>query len=73
MALTNKQSELWKVAENKLQEIGGPGRLNRDPEIRKQGEIEDSSIFALKVAMGAARGTMPDDETCQHLIDCIKK
>lgn len=71
--MTPKQTELWKTAENKLQAIGGPGRLNRDPEIRSLGEIEGSSIWALKVAMGAARGTMPDDESCQYLIDCINK
>lgn len=73
MALTKKQSELWKVAEEKLQAIGGPGRLNRDPEMREQGKIEGSSVWALKEAMGAAHGIMPDDETCQYLIDCINK
>lgn len=73
MALTAKQSELFKVAENKLQAIGGPGRLNRDPEIRSQGEIEGSKIWAIKQAMGAMRGEVPNDETCQYLIDCITK
>jgi hypothetical protein len=72
MNMTAKQSDLWKLADAEVRTIG-VARLNRDPEMRAAGKIEGSKIWALNIALGAARGTMPDDETCQHLIDCIKK
>jgi len=72
MNMTAKQSELWKIADAEVRRIG-VGRLNRDPEMRAAGKIEGSKIWALNISLGAARGTMPDDETCQTLIDAIRR
>jgi hypothetical protein len=70
--MTAKQIELWKLADAEIIRIG-VARLNRDPQMIAAGKIEGSKIWALKITMGAARGTMPDDETCQTLINAIKE
>ncbi len=72
MNMTAKQAELWKLADVEVRAIGA-GRLTRDPQMIAAGEIEGSKIWALNIALGASRGEMPDDETCQTLIDAIRR
>jgi len=72
MNTTAKQAELWRLAELEIGKIG-MGRLSRDPQMVAAGQIEGSKIWALNIAMGAARGQMPNDETCQTLIDAIRR
>lgn len=69
MTLTSKQSELFKVAEKEFPLVGG----HRGVAMAQDRNTEGSKIWAIKEAMGAMRGEVPNDETCQYLIDCINK
>lgn len=68
MTMTPKQTELWKVADKKIRELGGP-RIFRHPNTKIEGTVE----WALSQADGYACGVMADDETCQKLINAIQQ
>ena len=72
--MTNKQSELWKLANGILAKAGGMGSINRNPDraIRESGKTPGTRNWALLKSTGLASGIVPDDE-CQYLIDCINQ
>jgi hypothetical protein len=67
--MTPKQVELLKVAERAFPLVGG----HRGVAVAPDRNTEGSKIWAIKQAMGAMCGVMPDDEACQYLIDCINR
>lgn len=71
--LTAKQVELWKLAELKLNEIGGTAAIsrNKDPEVRALGKQAGTREWALLQSSSVAIVSALSDEECQALINCI--
>ena len=76
MKLTDKQAKLWKLANAKLLELGGIGRITRNPDksIRDAAKINGTKEWALvestRLASPLMDGMMNDDH-CQELINII--
>lgn len=71
--LTKKESELWHLASEHLNKIGGIAaiRRNPDPEVRLKGKTEGTYEWAI-VQTAALGSNNFSDEECQKLIDIIK-
>lgn len=65
--MTTKQIALWNVADKAIRTTGLS--ILRSPNAAIVGTRE----WALSEAYAGARGQMPDDETCQRLIDVIRR
>ena len=72
-SMTDKQMELWDLANAELRKIGGPGGINRnpDPAIRERGKTEGTREWALLQSVRLVSGHIGDDE-CQRLVDIIR-
>jgi len=74
MELTEKQAELWHLAEGELKKVGGLAGISRSPsrDIRQAAKTEGSREWALLKSRGVASGILNDAE-CQKLIDLIQR
>jgi len=76
--ITKKQAELWKVAENTLQKIGGLSGISRNPEpaVRERSKTQGTREWALLESSRLAAGCNDEimtDEYCQKLINIIEE
>lgn len=74
--MTEKQAQLWKLADAKLREIGGPGQITRNPDktVRDAAKTEGTKEWALMESTrlaSPANDSLMTDDYCQKLIDCI--
>lgn len=77
ISITEKQSELWNVAEVELKKIGGLSGITRNPdaEIRAAAKKEGAREWALLETSRLSAGCndeIMNDEFCQSLIDIIR-
>lgn len=73
MKMTEKQSQLWKLADTELRKIGGLSAITRNPDraIRERGNTEGTREWALLKSTGLASGIL-SDELCEKLINIIE-